>query len=197
MDYTKQLLQLVDENGGLITTKEVVDLEIPRQYLTRAVHKGELVRVTTGVYLRPDEWDDETYRLQATYSKLVFSHETALFYLGYSDRDPLVLNITLPNYYHSKKLNNAGHRIFYVKKDLYPIEITSVKNHFGGEIRCYGVERTLIDLLNPRYDMEIGVFLPAFKQYMQEKERDLPKLRSLAKKFKVYDRLKPYLEVLL
>ncbi|MEG0076114.1 MAG: type IV toxin-antitoxin system AbiEi family antitoxin domain-containing protein [Eubacterium sp.] len=197
MDYAKQLMTLIDKKSGLITTKEVIDSAIPRQYLTRAVHNGQLRRVATGVYLKPDEWDDETYRLQVTYSKLIFSHETALFYHGYSDRDPLVLNITLPNNYHSKKLNHAGYRIFYANKTFYPLEITDVKNHFGRDIRCYGIERTLIDLLNPRYTMEIGVFLPALKQYMTEKERNLPKLRALAKQFNVYDRLKPYLEVLL
>lgn len=197
MDYAKRLIKLVDDNGGLITTKEVMNTGIPRQYLTRAVQNGELERAATGVYLRPDEWDDETFRLQATYSKLIFSHETALFYHGYSDRDPLILNITLPGDYHSQKLNNAGYRIFYASKELYPIEITCVENQFGRKIRCYGVERTLIDLLNPRYNMEIGVFLPALKQYMKEKKRDLPKLRALAKQFKVYDKLKPYLEVLL
>ena len=196
MDYENQLRKLIDNYGGLVLASDVKKSGIPSQYLTRAVRKGELVRAATGVYLRLDEWDDETYRLQATYSKLVFSHETALFYHGYSDRDPLILNITLPDYYHSKKLNNAGYQIFYANRTLYPIEITYVKNYFGREIRCYGIERTLVDLLNPRYDMDIGVFMPALKQYMREKERDLPKLRTLAERFNVYDRLKPYLEAL-
>lgn len=197
MDYAQKLSKLVDDHGGLIMTREVTSSGIPRQYLTRAVQRGELLRAASGVYLRPDEWDDETYRLQATYSKLVYSHETALYYHGFSDRDPLVLNITLPDSYHSRKLNKAGYRIFYCNKELYPIDITTVKNHFGRSIRCYTIERTLVDMLNPKYDAEIGIFTTALKQYMRSRERNLPKLRELAKQFKVYEKLKPFLEVLL
>lgn len=80
MDYENQLKKLIDNYGGLVLASDVKKSGIPTQYLTRAVRKGELVRAATGVYLRLGEWDDETYRLQATYSKLVFSHETALFY---------------------------------------------------------------------------------------------------------------------
>ena len=79
MDYKDRLEKLIAEKDGLITTKEVEELGIPRFYLTRFTRDGKLERVAQGVYLTPDVFDDEMYRLQARSKRIIFSHETALY----------------------------------------------------------------------------------------------------------------------
>jgi hypothetical protein len=56
---------LIVGKNGLILTREVEEAGIPRHYLTLFVRENELERISPGVYLAPDSFDDEMYRLQA------------------------------------------------------------------------------------------------------------------------------------
>ena len=53
MNKEEQILKLIEDNNGVITTKEIVDSNINRIFLTRLVNKGELERVKNGVYVLP------------------------------------------------------------------------------------------------------------------------------------------------
>ncbi|MGI6332585.1 MAG: type IV toxin-antitoxin system AbiEi family antitoxin domain-containing protein [Zhaonellaceae bacterium] len=65
MSYQVVLEKLIEDKDGLILTKEVVEAGIPRQYLNIFVRENKLERIAHGVYLTPDSFDDEMYRLQA------------------------------------------------------------------------------------------------------------------------------------
>ncbi|MCK9268416.1 MAG: type IV toxin-antitoxin system AbiEi family antitoxin domain-containing protein, partial [Alkaliphilus sp.] len=88
MNYRDRLEELIDNNDGLILTKEVEKAGIPRQYLTIFTKENKLERVAQGVYLTPDTFDDEMYRIQAKNQRAIFSHETALYLHDLTDRDP-------------------------------------------------------------------------------------------------------------
>ena len=45
MNKEEQILKLIEDNNGVITTKEIVENDINRVFLTRLVSKGELERV--------------------------------------------------------------------------------------------------------------------------------------------------------
>ena len=77
--------------NGVITSKIVTDQGIHRSILSKMVEDGELIRCSRGIYLLADEWEDEFYLLQQKYKKGIFSHATALYLLGYSERVPLIL----------------------------------------------------------------------------------------------------------
>jgi len=53
------------------------------------VRKRGLVCASPGVYLSPDAWEDGLYLLQARFPQIVFSHETALYLLEFTEREPL------------------------------------------------------------------------------------------------------------
>jgi hypothetical protein len=52
---------LIVGKNGLILTREVEEAGIPRHYLTLFVRENELERISPGVYLAPDSFDDEMY----------------------------------------------------------------------------------------------------------------------------------------
>ena len=81
MNKEEQILKLIEDNNGVITTKEIVENDINRVFLTRLVNKGQLERVKNGLYVLPSTWGDEYFNL--TYgNNAVFSHETALYFLN-------------------------------------------------------------------------------------------------------------------
>ncbi|MUV37130.1 hypothetical protein JNUCC1_00936 [Lentibacillus sp. JNUCC-1] len=116
MRYREQLERLIADNNGIVVTNEVEKRGIPRHYLTPLVREGKLDRVSHGVYVTPDAFEDEMYMLQMKRPKVVFSHETALFCHDLTDRDPLEWSVTVPNGYNATKLRNSGIQVYSVKK---------------------------------------------------------------------------------
>lgn len=87
--------------------------------------------------------------------------------------------------------------MFSVKKEWYEIGITQVKTNFGRDIRCYNQERTICDLLSPRYQTDLGLIAEAVKRYFRRKEKDVALLLDYAVTFGVEKRIKAYMEVLM
>ena len=48
--------------GGMISTKQVLDLGISKQTLTNYVRSGKIERVGSGIYMLPDTIEDDMYR---------------------------------------------------------------------------------------------------------------------------------------
>ena len=48
MDYIKKIKEKLNKTGGVITSKELKNSNIPTIYLTRMVEKGEIIRADRG-----------------------------------------------------------------------------------------------------------------------------------------------------
>ena len=75
--------------------------------MSNFVKEGKLVRIAHGVYSSQDAFNDEIYIIQARSSRVVFSHETALFLHGLTDRDPTEWVVTLPSGYNATSLKKT------------------------------------------------------------------------------------------
>ena len=53
------IVDLAQENGGMVTTAQVVEAGISRARISDMVKAGELVRVQRGVYCLADAWEDD------------------------------------------------------------------------------------------------------------------------------------------
>ena len=60
--------------------------------------------VAHGVYLASDAWPDDLYLLSVSNSRIVFSHETALFLHGLMEREPKYLSVTVKAGYNASHL---------------------------------------------------------------------------------------------
>jgi len=72
MNDTEKILKVAKENGGTITTEQVNNLNIHRGLFTELVKKGFLERSCRGVYILPNQFDDELYNFQVRFKKGVF-----------------------------------------------------------------------------------------------------------------------------
>jgi hypothetical protein len=156
-----------------------------------------LVRSERGIYTVPTIFDDELFNLQNRYKRGIFSHETSLFLLDLSDRAPLKYSMTFPLSYNTGSLKKRNVKYFRVKESLYDIGIIEFKSPSGNRILIYNSERSLCDILKGRSKTDIQIITDAFKRYIKSKNRNIPLLSRYAKMFRVYKKIKPYLEVLL
>lgn len=170
---------------------------IPRAYLYKSVKAGWLKALRRGVYISEDVWDDVYYWNQAINPKMIYSHETALYFWELTDRDPLEITVTVPFGYNGSHLRKEKLHVFSVKKEWYEVGITQAKTNFGRDIRCYNQERTICDLLSPRYHTDLGLIAEAVKRYFRKKEKDVALLLNYADTFGVEKRIKTYMEVLM
>ena len=69
-----KIRELIKQNKGIITAKELTDNKIDSWYLTNLVKKGELERVTRGVYFDPNfDNYDELYFFQLQNKACIYS----------------------------------------------------------------------------------------------------------------------------
>src|SRR6056297_634105 len=119
MNYKEKLNKLLEKNEGLILTEDVEKDDIPRQYLTLFLKENILERISYGVYKKPNAVEDELYILQRKNKKIIYSHETSLFLLDLSDRDPINYSVTVPYGYNATHLRKKGLDVHSVKEELH------------------------------------------------------------------------------
>ena len=196
-NINQAILEVLSRSSNIITTSQVIKLGFSKQILTKYVNEGLLVRVRQGVYILPDSIHDDIYTLMLRSESIIFSHESALFLHGLSERTPFKHSITLPS---NKTIPSSIKNecvYFYVKPEWHKIGLTERKTTFGNLVRCYDLERTICDLLRTRVRCDEETIVSALKSYALCKEKDLNKLSTYSEIFKLTKELKNYLEVLL
>lgn len=197
MNYLEKLEKLIQKQHGTVLSADLDIYEIPRTYLQMMVAEGKLERVDRGVYVSIDAIEDEMYAMQTKYPKLIYSHETALYLHGLSDRTPFEYSASVPSGY--KVVGSVADRfkIYYIKKELHELGVETVKSSHGNPIRTYDVERTVCDLIRSRSRIDVQILNDALKRFVKLKSADHSILLEYARKLKVEAVLKSYLEVLI
>ncbi|WP_019239099.1 MULTISPECIES: type IV toxin-antitoxin system AbiEi family antitoxin domain-containing protein [Enorma] len=197
MTQREQLEQLIDEGNGYLSCREAMNRGISPQAVSLYAHEMGLTREARGLYRDPASWEDPLHVFQFRYPKLIFSHETALFLLGLSEREPATVTATLATGTGSAALTHDGVKVYKVRPDLLELGLCVAETPFGHLVRCYDRERTLVDLLRSRTTVDQQELLSALKGYARSRQRDIPLLMRYARAFSVERLLATYLEVLL
>lgn len=197
MAMPNELQSALKQNGGIITTAQANQAGVSNERLRLLVNSGDLERVTTGIYVLPEEFADRMYIVQLRRPKIIYSHETALFLHELTDRDPINYMVTVPTGYNPTRLREDGFTVFTIKRELHEIGVTKLTTMFGNAVTVYDLERTICDCLRSRNDLDIAVVTDAVKRYAKRKDKNLSKLMQMAETFKVTKLLRGYMEVLL
>lgn len=131
------------------------------------------------------------------YRKVVFSHETALMLHGLMEHEVNEYSLTVPRGYNTTALRNIGCSVSTLSEEIYNIGITSVKDAFGNIVPVYDVERTICDVIKNKNKIDIQLFQNALKEYCKMKDKNLHNLMIYAKKLKIEEKVRNYVEVLI
>ncbi len=191
------IMNFIKDNGNLITTSDILSLGFSKQLLVKYVKEGLLERVRQGIYILSNNIHDDMYTLMLRSPYIIFSHSTALFLNGLSDRTPFFHTITLPS---NKSIptsikDECVH--FYIKPELHSLGVIERHNTFGNRLRCYDPERTICDFLRTRNRCDEETVISALKNYANSNNKNLKTLNEYSKLLNVNSELKKYMEVLL
>ena len=195
-DREKIKKMLKASENGIITSAQVTEAGLRRNTLQQLVKDGEIYRFGRGLYVRSNSWEDDLYLLQKKYGRGIYSHDTALYLLGYSDRTPAKYTMTFPKGYNAPSLKQETIIIKRVVPENYEFGQIQIKSPAGNLIRTYDLERTLCDILRGN-GSDIQIITDAMKRYAASGEKNIHKLMQYAERLRVRPKILRYLEVLL
>ena len=187
--------KLTENTNGYFSLKTAAEFGITRWQLQELLRNGEIQKVSYGLYALKNVIPDELFITQLLSPRAIFSHESALFFNGYSDQVPFRYTISVPHGYISKNLSEQ-YDVRHVAKESAEEGIKIIKSELGNDLRVYSIERTVCERLHKPSDLDKERFIPAIQKYLRSKNKDILILMHFAKMFRVEKRLLPYLEAI-
>ena len=188
------VFDILNNNQGYITTKEITNKGIHRMCLKKMCDDGIIEKVGTGIYIDKAIIPDYFYVMSLELPNVVYSHMTALYFHDLSIKAPNdSFDITVPNNYFNYKLKK--HNVFYCDKEKYNIGITFVKTPMGHMVKTYDMERCICDIIKAKNRMDFELVKYSIKAYLKRKDKDLTKLSIYASKLGIEKEVANYLEI--
>lgn len=197
MDVLHKLTEIANTNGGIIETRIAEKHGISRAMLARLCKETKIHRIVKGQYILADDIQDELLSISKRSKQVIFSHETALFLHGISDRTPFEHTITAPSGCIPSIAIKSVCKVYYIKQELFDLGRTTLQTPADNPVPVYDLERTICDMIRSRNKIATETFLAALKLYAANPKKNLNKLNSYAKQMHVANILRGYLEVLL
>ena len=197
MNYMTELAVIAKTHGGIIETKIAAQHGISKAMLYKLCKEDKIHRIVKGQYILPDDMQDELLSISNRSERVIFSHETALYLHGISDRTPFEHTVTAPSGCIPSAAIKAECKVYYIKPELFELGKTMLKTPAGNDVPAYDLERTICDVIRSRNKLGTETFLAALKMYAASPKKNLNQLNTYAKQMRVEKVLRQYLEVLL
>lgn len=185
---TSTIKQIMNANNGMLSTRMIEPLNISRQYLSIMEKNNEIEKISRGIYLSPNAFEDSYFSFQQKYKKAIFSHMNALYFYGMTEEFPYNYTVTVPQNYHVDIVNEKCN-VFYVSDDIYEMGIVEVKTPNGNKVRAYDKERCICDIIKSKGRMDSEQVRKTIKQYTQSRDKDINKLYEYSKKMKINEKV--------
>lgn len=198
MDYSlDQIKSVLEMNGGIATAMDFQNAGIDRLYLYALLSRNILERESHGYYVLSESKPDEFKTIQNRSDKLVFSHATALFLNGMSDRVPHSLDITVPQGDNISRIKQtySNTRFHYCKKEIWNLGIIQVTTPQGYSVKTYDAERCICDIIKDKKNIDTQIFTQAIKEYFS-KRCDARKIIKYSRQMGIEQKIRTYMEVL-
>ena len=192
----KNIIDIINKNGGIITSKEAQKKGISRTMLKKVNDLGFIKRISQGVYVTDKFIYDEYYLFQLKHKNTVFSYNTALYLQEKTERTPDKIDVT------TTKNNSLAYckdiaNVYRVNQNILELGKIKVKTSTGKTVNAYNLERTVCDIINNKANIDIETANKAIKNCIKSKEFNANKMFEYAKKMKVYEKVKIYMEAII
>lgn len=195
LHHEQRILNLA-ETRRLIRACDLGSERIPRATLSRLVKRGQLIRVSRGLYALPNYTKSEQHQLAEIAIRSqhgVFCLLTALRFHELTTQAPHEVWLAIPNKAHAPKPDYPPLRILRFSGAALTegVEEHSVD---GVAIRVYSVAKTVADCFKYRNKIGLDVALEALRECRREKRATNDELWRYAKICRVATVMRPYME---
>lgn len=191
-----KILKIMKKNNEIITPVQLEKEGISRVYLLKMEKEGILERIYRGIYVTKDFKYDEYYLFQLRYPRAIFSHNTALYFYGMTERTPVKMDVTVYREYNPHRFKDLVN-VYKVSRELYNMGVVEKKSPQGMSVKIYNLERTVCDIIKDENSLDIEIRNKAIKRCIKSKEFSASKMFEYAKKMNIYDKVKSYMEAII
>ncbi|MEA4895950.1 MAG: hypothetical protein VB064_11930 [Oscillospiraceae bacterium] len=188
---------IFERHNGMMRTHELYDAHVFYNDIKLLIDREIIEKIRYGYY----QWiDSENLSEALTVTRLfpdaIMCMDTALFYYRYSDRTPLAWHLAV-----SKDSNKSRFKIDYPFIKPYYIEpsilgLGAVDGEMDGNpVLIYDKERTICDCLRYMGKMDKEIFNKAIRCYVEDNEKNIPRLSEYAKKLRIAQKVKTIIGV--
>jgi len=191
LNSKNMILKIMEDNNGYLTSREVTQKGISREYINILEKEGRIEKVARGVYYdsKTSQFDDPFLIFQLKYPDAVYSHFTALSFHEMTEAIPYIKEITIKQGNYRKGYKDC--QVFYVKDDeILNLGKDQVKTEYGNYVYAYDRERCICDIIRSinREDME--QVKKVLRKYSNK--LDYIKLSKYAKIMNISDKVNDY-----
>lgn len=193
----KNMQELFKRHYYVMTTNELLEAKLYYADIKKLLDEGFIERIRQGYYFWIKNCENgEIAIIKRLFPDAVLCMETALFYYGYSDRNPAEWNFAIDKNV-SKFRTNIEYpfiKVYRMDSDLLRIGETTGEIDFI-KVRIYDRERTICDVLKNMNKMDKEIFNKAIQGYVKDLKKNIPNLMIYAKKLRVEKKVKELIGV--
>lgn len=192
----EKIIQIANENNGIVTSRDVTKLGISRMVLKYLVEQNKLIKLDRGVYGLPQTRKDIYFDEQNRYKKGIYFSLSALYLLGYIDESVDKLYLAFPQTYNTTKAKNRGIICMNQAPSNYEVGAIEIETPQNNIVKVYCIERTLCELIR---DNEIpkSIIKQSFIKYFRNSEANIDKLKAFAKMFNCENKINTIIDLLI
>ena len=193
----KNMQEIFKRHYYVMTTNELLEAKLYYADIKKLLDEGFIERIRQGYYFWiKNRENGEIAIIKRLFPDAVLCMETALFYYGYSDRNPAEWNFAIDKNV-SKFRTNIEYpfiKVYRMDSDLLRIGETTGEIDFT-KVRIYDRERTICDVLKNMNKTDKEIFNKAIQGYVKDQKKNIPNLMIYAKKLRVEKKVKELIGV--
>lgn len=193
----KNVKKLFNRHHYIMTTAELLEAKLYYADIKQLLDSGLIERLKRGCYhWIEDCGESEVVMINHLFPDAVLCMETALFYYGYSNRNPAEWNFAIDRNVSKQrtKIDYPFIRAYRVEPDLVTLGETEGEIDFQ-KVRIYDRDRTICDVLRNMNKMDKEIFNKAIQSYVKDPKKNIPNLMEYAKVLRIQKRVKELIGV--
>lgn len=197
-DPAKQIIRLA-RSGGILRSRDLAPLDIPRRHLTPLVEQGVLLKSGRGVYMLASAKTSQNHSLAEACKRVpggVICLLSALRFHGLTTQNPWEVWIAITPSSRKPKVDHPPLRIVRFSGDAFTdgIELQHIE---GVDVRIYSAAKTAADCFKYRNKIGVDVAVEALRDAWQKRKATAGQIAHYAKVCRVTNVMRPYLDSLL
>lgn len=187
-----EIKTLFDAHDGMLRTVELYKARVFYKDIQSLIAEGIVEKIRYGYY----QWVDhdnpsDAVIIRRLFPDAVLCMDTALFYHGYSDRTPIYWHLAVSKDSGKSRFNIDYPFVkpYYMEPSLLELGLTDGEID-GNSVRIYDKERTICDCLRYVKKMDKEIFIKAIRSYVDDAQKDIPRLMRYAKELHVTQKVK-------
>lgn len=199
MNTPHQTILELAKRKGLLRPRDLQEVQLPRTHLAELVGRGDLVKVSAGIYARADRAasaEDVLAEVAIRYPKAVFCLVTAMRLHGLTTQAPHQVWVAVDVKARAPVMSYPSLRVVRMSGAALNEGVTQISPDGVVQIPVTSVAKTVVDAFKYRNKIGLDVALEALREAWASRRVTMDELWHFAQLCRVANVMRPYLESL-